>query len=591
MMFRCNRRRITVAGLCAILGGVVSAGGAQTPSEQAPPPVDKWAKHYHDRVALFRAENVEPGGIVLVGSSHVEGFDTGKLLPGRRIVNRGIISDRIGLTDRGILHRLDCSVFDCKPSIVFLENGVNDLGELWRHGTPSIDEVEGCYREVVKRIRDRLPEVPLVIVGLFPTRDNYAELNPMIVDLNRRLARIAEEFHCPFMDVHAPYVDADGALKAEYSRDGLHLNEAGYRVWADRIESALAAAAPIPGKLDPARATTQPSSDLLWYDAKELTIEGKGWTDTEGFYNRLPAKAKDVVPDAVWSLSKHTAGIAIRFVTNSPRIAATWDGGGAMNHMAATGNSGLDLYARRDGEWVFCGVGRPKTEKTTADVAKGLGTKLTEYMLYLPLYNGTAELQLGVEPGATLAEAPPRPAEKARPIVFYGTSITQGGCASRAGMCHAAILGRWLDREVINLGFSGAGKMEPAVVDLLSELDPAVYVLEALPNMTTELVRERIQPSVRRLREAHPDTAILLVENPLLPATNPGNAALREAFDALTKDGVKHLFYLEGADQLAGPENGTVDGVHPTDLGFHRMAVAYRPALERILALERGVVH
>jgi lysophospholipase L1-like esterase len=583
-MFRFKHRLITLAVFCSLFSGMLSAVRADEQAEPTPPPVDKWAKHYHDRVALFRAENVEPGGIVLVGSSHVEGFDTGKLLPGRRIVNRGIISDRIGLTDRGILHRLDCSVFDCKPSIIFLENGVNDLGELWRHGTPSIEEVETCYREVVKRIRNRLPEAPLVIVGLFPTRDNYAELNPMIVDLNRRLTRIAEDFHCPFMDVHASYLDADGALKAEYSRDGLHLNEAGYRVWAAQIENALAATAPIPGRLDPARATSQPSSDLLWYDAKELTIEGKGWADTEAFYRRLPARAKDVVPDAVWSLSKHTAGIAVRFVTNSPRIAATWDGGGAMNHMAATGNSGLDLYARRDGQWVFCGVGRPNTEKTTADVAKGLGTERTEYMLYLPLYNGTAELQIGIEPGATLATAPPRPAEQARPIVFYGTSITQGGCASRTGMCHAAILGRWLNREVINLGFSGAGKMEPALVDLLSELDPAVYVLEALPNMTTELVRERIQPSVRRLRQARPDTPILLVESPLHPDTNPGNPALREAFNALKQDGVKNLYYLEGKDQLAGPENGTVDGVHPTDLGFYRMAVAYRPMLERILS-------
>ncbi len=589
-MSRYNLQQITLAGLCVILGGGLSAVRAQTPPEPTPTTTDKWARHYYDRVALFRAENVEPGGIVLLGSSHVEGFDAGKLLPGRRVVNRGIASDRIGITDRGILHRLDCSVFDCRPSVVFLENGVNDLGELRRHGTPSIDEVETCYRLVVRRIRERMPEMPLVIVGLFPTRDNYAPLNPLIVDFNGRLARIAEDFHCPFMDVHAPYVDADGALKAEYSRDGLHLSEAGYRVWAAQIESALAAAAPTPGRLDPARATSQPSSDLLWYDAKELAVEGKGWTDTEGFYNRLPARAKNVVPDAVWSLSGNTAGIAVRFVTDSSRIAATWDGGGAMNHMAATGNSGLDLYARRDGRWVFCGVGRPRTVRTTADLATGLPPGPTEYLLYLPLYHGTTDLQVGIEPGATLAKAPPRPAERARPIVFYGTSITQGGCASRAGMCHAAILGRWLDREVINLGFSGAGKMEPAVVDLLSELDPAVYVLEALPNMTTERVRERIQPSVRRLREARPDTPILLVESPLNGDANPGNVALREAFDALTKDGMKHLYYLEGADQLAGPENGTVDGVHPTDLGFYRMAVAYRPTLERILGLESSLV-
>jgi hypothetical protein len=102
--------------------------------------------------------------------------------------------------------------------------------------------------------------------------------------------------------------------------------------------------------------------------------------------------------------------------------------------------------------------------------------------------------------------------------------------------------------------------------------------------MSTEMVRERIRPFVRRLREAHADTPILLVESPLHPETNPDNAVLRDTFDALTQDGVKHLYYLEGENQLPGPENGTVDGVHPTDLGFYRMAVAYRPTLERILA-------
>jgi hypothetical protein len=154
-------------------------------------------------------------------------------------------------------------------------------------------------------------------------------------------------------------------------------------------------------------------------------------------------------------------------------------------------------------------------------------------------------------------------------------------------MCHAAILGRWLDREVINLGFSGAGKMEPALAELLGELEPAVYVLECLPNMRAPMVRERVQPFVRMLRAARPQTPILLVENPHNAATNPSNQALREAFDELTGLGVTQLHYLPGGPQLGGEENGTVDGVHPTDLGFYRMAVAYRPVLEGILSRDR----
>lgn len=325
-------------------------------------------------------------------------------------------------------------------------------------------------------------------------------------------------------------------------------------------------------------------ASLLWVDARTLTIEGRGWSDGLGAaYERLPLEAQDAVPPQVWALSKNTAGIAVRFITDSARIAARWDGGAAMNHMAATGNSGLDLYRRTGAGWEFCGVGRPDAERTTRVIATALPSTPTEYLLYLPLYHAVTLLEIGVDRGAKLVAAPDRPAER-KPIVFYGTSITQGGCASRAGMCHPAILGRWLDREVINLGFSGAGKMEPAMAELLGELDPAVYVLECLPNMTPDMVRERVQPFVRFLRASHHWTPIILVENPYNPDSNPGNVALRDAFALLQAEGADPLYLLPGAGQLAGRENGTVDGVHPTDLGFLRMAEAYQPLLARVLA-------
>jgi lysophospholipase L1-like esterase len=335
-------------------------------------------------------------------------------------------------------------------------------------------------------------------------------------------------------------------------------------------------------KIDHALGEHEKKSALLWYDAKYLLIEGKGWKGTEHLFERLPVHARDKVSTTVWSLSKDTAGIVVRFLTDSKVIGARWDGGGAMNHMAATGNSGLDLYVRRKDTWEFCGVGHPNVTTTTVTLVNNLPGKPAEYLLYLPLYNKVKDLKVGVTPVAFLAPAPERPADR-RPLVFYGTSITQGGCASRAGMCHAAILGRWLDREVINLGFSGAGKMEPALADLLSELSPSVYILECLPNMTTDMVKERVKPFVRTLRHAHPETPILLVENLLLRRGNPQNLALKKAYENMQKEGVKYLYYMRGDNQLAGRENGTVDGVHPTDLGFFRMATAYAPELKAIL--------
>jgi lysophospholipase L1-like esterase len=180
-----------------------------------------------------------------------------------------------------------------------------------------------------------------------------------------------------------------------------------------------------------------------------------------------------------------------------------------------------------------------------------------------------------------------------KPLVFYGTSITQGGCASRPGMVHTAILGRRFERPVINLGFSGNGRMEPELARLLAKLDPAVYVIECLPNMGGPEVAERTEPLVRTLREAHPTTPIVLVEDPtyshvMLPAVRQRmeerRAALRKAFDRLQSAGVKDLHYIPGNQGYGDDGEATVDGVHATDLGYQRLADSYQPVLSRVLA-------
>ena len=150
-------------------------------------------------------------------------------------------------------------------------------------------------------------------------------------------------------------------------------------------------------------------------------------------------------------------------------------------------------------------------------------------------------------------------------------------------MAHTSILGRWLDREVINLGFSGSGKSEPAIIRVIAELDPAVFVLEPLPNMTTEEVELRMGAAVRLIRLRHAETPILLVANPLLKDDHPQNRMLRATYERERRGGDRHLHYLPSRGQLDGREEGTVDGVHPTDLGFERMARTYEPVLRRLL--------
>jgi len=350
-------------------------------------------------------------------------------------------------------------------------------------------------------------------------------------------------------------------------------------------------------KLDPASAQKADDGALLWYDGVALGVEGKGWADVEHPYHRLPAKAEGVVRAAVWSLSTRSAGVCIRFVTDAESIAVRWtltSNSLAMNHMPATGVSGVDLYVNDAGTWRWIGVGRPEKAPTNEKtLASGIPEGPYEFLLYLPLYNGTQSVQLGIPPEAALAKAPPYPPERAKPILFYGTSIVQGGCASRPGMVHTSILSRRLHCPAINLGFSGNGTMDPEFGELIAEVDAAAYVLDCLPNMRAEMVTERVEPFVKALRKARPETPIVLVENIVyqagyfLPATREAyevkNRALRAAYERLLADGVPGLHYVPGASLLGNDGEGAVDGTHATDLGFQRFADALEPVLRSLL--------
>ncbi len=205
--------------------------------------------------------------------------------------------------------------------------------------------------------------------------------------------------------------------------------------------------------------------------------------------------------------------MAVRFRSNAPAIHVDYQllsGSLAMPHMPATGVSGLDLYAQADDGMRWLQVTLPTQQHVVGPIVEGLEATDRLYMLYLPLYNGVDALKIGTAAGSSLAPLAPR---DTKPLVFYGTSIMHGACASRPGMAIPAILGRRFDRPTINLGFSGNGTMDPEFVDLLTELDPAVYCIDCLPNMNPQQVRERTIPLVRKLRGARPDTPILLVED------------------------------------------------------------------------------
>jgi len=339
------------------------------------------------------------------------------------------------------------------------------------------------------------------------------------------------------------------------------------------------------------------ADSTVWVDVRDLGIEGKGWKDTKAFYDRLPARAESKVREPVWNLSHHSAGMCVRFVTDATTIQARWvllNSWLYLPNMAATGVSGVDLYVKREnGEWRWLGVGQPTAQTNTVKLAENLMPGKREYLLYLPLHNGVTSLEIGVPSGYSVSNAGAWGPGVRKPIVFYGTSIQQGLCASRPGMVHSAILGRRFQWPTINLGFSGQGKMEPGMADLLAELDPAVYVLDCLPNLVASEVKERVEPFVRKLHAAHPTTPIVLVEDRTMEDAFLVNGRLQHhlsnrvelsaAYERLKTAGMKELYYIKGEHLFGDDGEGSVDGSHPSDLGFVRQAEVFAPVIVPLL--------
>lgn len=336
---------------------------------------------------------------------------------------------------------------------------------------------------------------------------------------------------------------------------------------------------------------------FTWHDAATLTIAGKGWPDESRQYERLPRRAKGLIPPKPWQQSLHPAGLSVRFTTNAPMIHARWidyDGRRALNQ---SGANALALYVRWKGRWTWVG--------TSKQIGKGPAYRLLHesvpatsksYLLYLPA-RGVRRLEIGIPCGAWIRPSKP---SRAKPIVFYGTSIVQAGGVSRPGNGHVSMIERHFDCPVINLGFSGSGRMEPEVVRLVSELDARVFVIDCLPNMVAGEVAERFEPAVRILRNDHPDTPIMVVdsvpyEDGFLVRSRrerylSSNRVQRAAFLRLQRGAVKGLHYVEASGLIGSDNDATIDGTHPNDLGYRRIADRLIRALEPVLTVSGAVV-
>lgn len=333
---------------------------------------------------------------------------------------------------------------------------------------------------------------------------------------------------------------------------------------------------------------------VAWTNALDLGLSGQAWTDLENPFDRLPAKAKGVVRDPVWSLGTNSAGLSVQFQTNSKTIRVKWvvRYGNSMWHMTDCGIRGVDLYVLDGATWQYAGSGSPGSGKAyEREILSGMDGEMHDYQLNLPLYDGIDSLWIGVEEGTELL---PVDLFKGKPVVIYGTSIQQGGCASRPGMAASHILSRMLNQEVINLGFSGNGRMEPELAELIAEIDASVYILDCLPNIhELDVIVPRYTDFVRFMQKKRPGIPIILVETATtvksaINATDKmqldgQNEQLRKAYAILKQEGIKELYLIQGSDLIGTDGEGTVDGVHYTDLGFMRYAGKVNEAIGQIV--------
>jgi len=330
---------------------------------------------------------------------------------------------------------------------------------------------------------------------------------------------------------------------------------------------------------------------LAWFNENKHGA-GNAWS-------RLPPRAEKSVRPPVWELGQSPSSAHLAFRSDTTRFAvrAKNIGLNPMQHMTGLGNRGLQLYSGSPMNMRPLATATPDPDSETYErlLFEGLTPKMREFRLYLPLYSPLETLEIALDKGAKLLA--PAPLRLAKPVVWYGTSITQGGCASTPGHDFVSTVGRRMNLETINLGFSGNGKGEPEMAKLLAEIDASLYVLDYAANVDATTMRKTLPRFVDILRAARPEVPILIQTIVCFSQYGTGDVRWRELEDqrdamielyaARRKRGDLGLHLVDGFALLPfGVDSAYVDGGHPTDFGFALMAERLVPVIERILFRE-----
>ncbi len=340
---------------------------------------------------------------------------------------------------------------------------------------------------------------------------------------------------------------------------------------------------------------------FLFCDVKNppFVIEGLPWYEkNDKAYCRLPKTfTENEVNAGALGLSWHTAGVCVRFRSDSPEIMlrAKLSNSCDMNHMPRTGSMGFDLFFREPGgklRFNHAVQPSPGQVEISALAACNPDGKFCEWVVNFPLYGGVDQVEIGLKPGFRLA--PPKKHKVPHPVLFYGSSITQGGCASRPGNAYTSMLCRAVDAEQINLGFSGSGKGETAMAEAIASLKLSAFVMDYDHNAPSpEHLEETHEKFFRIIRKAQPDLPVIILTKCDFPYFNQESIAIntrrreiiRRTWENAVASGDKKVFFIDGKTLFAGADRDlcTVDGCHPNDLGFYRMYRKVLPLLRQVL--------
>lgn len=323
--------------------------------------------------------------------------------------------------------------------------------------------------------------------------------------------------------------------------------------------------------------------EVEWLDPHDAPFVLNGFAEPQPKgepFRRLPKDVAEATNEGVASLALNTAGGRVRFKTDSPYVAVHAEMANIcrMDHMAFTGIYGFDLYQHIDENEVYIGTFRPSVAMEHGFESKLMlhGEGMKEITINFPLYNGVDRLFIGVKEGSEIAA--PRQYAHPVPVVYYGSSITQGGCASRPGNSYQAMITRMLDCDHINLGFSGSARAEETIVNYMAGLTMSVFVCDYDHNApTVEHLKKTHLPLYRAIRKAQPELPIILITKPdhqFEAETEERRKIILNTYNTAIAEGDTHIAFIDGATLFEGEmaDSCTVDTCHPNDLGFYRMS-------------------